>query len=168
MTDTQFNVGNVKQLIVRAHPGFSVPSIQPSHSFAHQPCPSTIHLPTLIHTHTLTSPNHPHTNHPSIHLPAPSPYLLSHPPTHPSIHVGLSILDLTSIDNDVLSLQNVFKSWLHDCGTDSEHLHLALPPSHAHSGEQAVTLKCDLQERVLDPSSLTALGQHFVRAGWLA
>ena len=76
---------------------------------------------------------------------------------------GLSILDLTSIDNDVLSLQNVFKSWLHDCGTDSEHLHLMLPPTHTYSGEQMITLKCDMQERVLDPNSIPVLGQHFVR-----
>ena len=72
---------------------------------------------------------------------------------------GLSILDLTSTDNDVLSLQNIFKTWLHDCGTDSEHLHLSLPPSH---GDLALTIKCDMQERLLDPCSIPPLGQHFV------
>lgn len=80
---------------------------------------------------------------------------------------GLSILDLVSIDNDVLSLQNVFKSWLHDLGTDSEHLHLLLPPVRTTSDgggvkEHSLTLKCDLQERILDPGAVSPLGQHFV------
>lgn len=75
--------------------------------------------------------------------------------------LGLSILDLTSIDNDVLSLRSVFKTWLHDCGTDSEHLHLTLPPPPGF-GEHPLTLKCDLQERILDPGSFPPLGQHFV------
>ena len=73
--------------------------------------------------------------------------------------IGMSILDLTSIDNDVLSLQNVFKCWLHDCSTDSEHLHLTLPASF---GGRALTLKCDMQERLLDPITIPPLGQHFV------
>ena len=28
---------------------------------------------------------------------------------------------------DFLSIQDFFKGWLHDCGTDSEHFHLLLP-----------------------------------------
>ena len=51
----------------------------------------------------------------------------------------------------MLSLQNVFSKWLHDCGMDNEHLHLALPPETM--GEDApLVIKCDLQERILDPA----------------
>ena len=123
--------------------------------------------PTKKATQQCNLPSPLHHTHPSSQ---PSCPFIHQPPTHPltcsfSFHLftGLSILDLTSIDNDVLSLQNVFKSWLHDCGTDSEHLHLVLPPTHTYSGELMVTLKCDLQERVLDPSSIPVLGQYFVR-----
>ena len=79
-------------------------------------------------------------------------------------------MDLVSIENDVLSLQNVFRGWLHDCSTDKEHLHLILPspegeaergPSGSENVEGLV-LKCDIQERVLDPSVFGALGQQFV------
>ena len=28
---------------------------------------------------------------------------------------------------DFLSIQDFFRGWLHDCGTDSEHMHLLLP-----------------------------------------
>ena len=42
---------------------------------------------------------------------------------------GLGILDLHSIENDVLSLSSYFRGWFHDSGTDSEHLHLILPPA---------------------------------------
>ncbi len=73
---------------------------------------------------------------------------------------------MTSVDNDVLSLQNVFKSWLHDLGTDSEHLHLLLPPAPGDGGGvrelHSLTLKCDMQERILDPCSLPPVGQQFV------
>ena len=39
----------------------------------------------------------------------------------------MNILDMTVVENDTMSLQNAFRSWLHDSGTDSEHLHLILP-----------------------------------------
>jgi hypothetical protein len=42
---------------------------------------------------------------------------------------GLGIVDLHSIENDVLSLSSYFRGWFHDSGTDSEHLHLILPPA---------------------------------------
>ena len=45
----------------------------------------------------------------------------------------MSILDLTVIDNDALSIQNALHAWLHDCSTDQEHLHLILPPSSVSS-----------------------------------
>ncbi len=84
---------------------------------------------------------------------------------------GLSVLEVVSIDNDVLNLQSVFQGWLHDCSTDSEHLHLTLPPTlgaltdeHSTRGlSSQITLKCDLHEMLLDPALFGgALGQKFV------
>ena len=84
---------------------------------------------------------------------------------------GLSVLDLVSIDNDVLSLQNVFQSWLLDCSTDSEAIHLILPPGLRQTGleegerihdSSLLTVKCDIQERLLDPNLMGSLGQQFV------
>lgn len=36
-------------------------------------------------------------------------------------------IDLQTIENDVVSLETFFKTWLHDPGTDREQLHLLLP-----------------------------------------
>ncbi len=120
----------------------------------------------------------------------------------------MSILDITVVDSDTLSLQNALHAWLHDCSTDQEHLHLILPPLSTtalgqesrskilifkfelpfHSSNQLlgdrestsiwedsatgadvthhkeVKIKCDFQERVLDPSACfdTKLGDPFV------
>ena len=80
------------------------------------------------------------------------------------------MLEVVSIDNDVLNLQSVFQGWLRDCSTDSEHLHLSLPPTlHGLTGSDGLSsqlsLKCDLHERLLDPLLLGAgLGQKFVSA----
>lgn len=89
--------------------------------------------------------------------------------------LGLSMLDLVSIENDVLSLQNVFQGWLLDCSTDSEALHLTLPHIIRHGDEERgdecllashdnsfLTIKCDLHEILLDPTLIGTLGQHFV------
>ncbi len=104
----------------------------------------------------------------------------------------MNILDITEVENDAQSLQSTFRSWLHDCGTDSEHLHLILPapsPNTAgkHKGRsgglnfdedsdddisdwrgygcdssvgvvkghggRSLVVKCDIQERILDPST---------------
>ena len=83
------------------------------------------------------------------------------------------MLDMVSIDNDVLSLQNVFQGWLLDCSTDSEALHLILPPGLCRSGlkeegehtqdSSLLTVKCDIHERLLDPNLMGSLGQQFVR-----
>ena len=43
------------------------------------------------------------------------------------LFLAMNILDVTVVENDTMSLQNAFRSWLHDSGTDSEHLHLILP-----------------------------------------
>ena len=69
------------------------------------------------------------------------------------------MLDVMTAENDVLSLRTVFKQWLVDCSTDTEHLCLSLP---ACLGDRPVTLKCDLQERIIDPTSLSAFGEKFV------
>ena len=94
------------------------------------------------------------------------------------------------VDNDTLSLQSVFRSWLHDCGTDQEHLHLILPQpptllkaqdemdaeswetsmfessggSRGQGKENRLVLKCDIQERILNPSTAfePKLGDLFV------
>lgn len=73
---------------------------------------------------------------------------------------GMSMLDFVSTDNDPLSLSNVFKHWLMDCSTDSEHLHLSLP---ACLGDTPLTLKCDLYVTIIDPQCLSNLGEIFVR-----
>lgn len=36
-------------------------------------------------------------------------------------------IDLQTIDNDVVSMEIFFKAWLHNNGTDQEHIHLLLP-----------------------------------------
>ena len=80
------------------------------------------------------------------------------------------MLEVVSIDNDVLNIQSVFQGWLLDCGTDSEHLHISLPPTlGALAGEGSdslssrLTLKCDMHERLLDPILIGGgLGQQFV------
>ena len=69
------------------------------------------------------------------------------------------MLDVMCTENDVLSLNNIFKQWLLDCSTDSEHLHLSLPGC---LGDTPVTIKCDLQGRIIDPLSLPSIGDKFV------
>lgn len=36
-------------------------------------------------------------------------------------------IDLQTIDNDIVSMEIFFKAWLHNNGTDQEHVHLLLP-----------------------------------------
>ncbi|XP_041367802.1 meiosis 1 arrest protein-like isoform X2 [Gigantopelta aegis] len=62
-----------------------------------------------------------------------------------STHTACSPLDL-------LSLQNFFHSWLMDSGGDSEYLHIILPP--ATPDEDNVVIKCDMQERLVNPAQL--------------
>ena len=77
-----------------------------------------------------------------------------------SSSLGVSVLDLTTCTNDLISLQNLFKTWFHDCSTDSEHLQIFLPPSL--SSNQTILLKCDLHERMLHPSTLSTFTKNFV------
>ncbi|XP_014670118.1 PREDICTED: meiosis 1 arrest protein-like [Priapulus caudatus] len=62
-------------------------------------------------------------------------------------------LELLQVESDLLSLENFFKMWLMDSGTDREHLHITLPEvSTAQDRMWPLVLKCDMQERILDPS----------------
>eukprot|EP00057_Strongylocentrotus_purpuratus_P008459 XP_011662933.1 PREDICTED: meiosis 1 arrest protein [Strongylocentrotus purpuratus] len=62
------------------------------------------------------------------------------------------ILDVTTIEPGELSFQSFFTGWFHDCGTDREQLHLLFPNGVMSSDK--LVLKCDLQERFIDPSLL--------------
>lgn len=79
-------------------------------------------------------------------------------PEDPSI-LGVDI-DLQTIGSDVVSIETFFKAWLHDHGTDREHLHLLLPPSGlgAPHTTDMMCVKCDMQERVLNPELLPTPG----------
>ncbi|XP_039096072.1 meiosis 1 arrest protein [Hyaena hyaena] len=67
-------------------------------------------------------------------------------------------IDLQTIDNDVVSMEIFFKTWLHNSGTDQEHIHLILPSrcfsNISRARDDSICLKCDLQERLLSPSLL--------------
>ncbi|NXH17238.1 M1AP protein, partial [Bucco capensis] len=81
--------------------------------------------------------------------------------------LGMDI-DVQTTEDNVISLEMLFKTWLHDYGTEREHLHLLLPSggfSHATASRTTlITLKCDLQERLLDPALLSGMGDGTVRA----
>ncbi|NXF88715.1 M1AP protein, partial [Eubucco bourcierii] len=93
------------------------------------------------------------------------------PAEEPSISdftiLGMDI-DVQTIENNVISLEMLFKTWLHDYGTEREHLHLLLPSggfSHASAPRTALMcLKCDLQERLLDPALLSGAVNGSIRA----
>ena len=72
------------------------------------------------------------------------------------------MLDIVRSENDPTSLCNVFKHWLLDCSTDTEHLSLCLP---ACLGDTPIILKCDLQERLINPACLARAGEKFVSIG---
>ncbi|XP_028372178.1 meiosis 1 arrest protein isoform X2 [Phyllostomus discolor] len=67
-------------------------------------------------------------------------------------------IDLQTVDNDVVSMEMLFKAWLHNSGTDREHVHLLLPSQSfnkiSRATDNPMCLKCDLQERLLSPSLL--------------
>ncbi|XP_006872508.1 PREDICTED: meiosis 1 arrest protein [Chrysochloris asiatica] len=76
-------------------------------------------------------------------------------------------IDLQTIDNDIVSMEMFFKAWLHNSGTDQEHIHLLLPSvcfsSFSIAKENPMCLKCDLQERLLSPSLLPGTADSSVR-----
>ncbi|XP_053445997.1 meiosis 1 arrest protein [Nycticebus coucang] len=89
-------------------------------------------------------------------------YMASASPAEDSSNDESSILgtdiDLQTIDNDTVSMEIFFKAWLHNNGTDQEHIHLLLPSrcfsNISRATDNPMCLKCDLQERMLSPSLL--------------
>ncbi|XP_018585827.1 meiosis 1 arrest protein isoform X1 [Scleropages formosus] len=75
--------------------------------------------------------------------------------------LGMEI-DLQQVENDSVTLENMFKVWLHEQSGYREHIHLLLPPSlqgcssdlMSSGRTKPVCLKCDLQERLLSPTLL--------------
>uniref|UniRef100_H0WHT4 Meiosis 1 associated protein n=1 Tax=Otolemur garnettii TaxID=30611 RepID=H0WHT4_OTOGA len=76
-------------------------------------------------------------------------------------------IDLQTIDNDTISMEIFFKAWLHNSGTDQEHLHLLLPSrgfnNISRATDNPMCLKCDLQERMLSPSLLPGTADGTLR-----
>ncbi|XP_061066971.1 meiosis 1 arrest protein isoform X3 [Eubalaena glacialis] len=76
-------------------------------------------------------------------------------------------IDLQTIDNDVVSMEIFFKAWLHNNGTDQEHVHLLLPSRSfsniSRARDNPMCLKCDLQERLLSPSLLPGTADGSLR-----
>ncbi|XP_030306462.1 meiosis 1 arrest protein [Calypte anna] len=89
-------------------------------------------------------------------------------PTNNDIAILGMDIDVKTIEDNVISLEMMFKTWLHDYGTEREHLHLLLPSggfSHATAPKTTlICLKCDLQERLLDPSLLSGSVDGTMRA----
>ncbi|NWX10528.1 M1AP protein, partial [Caloenas nicobarica] len=81
--------------------------------------------------------------------------------------LGMDI-DVQTVEGNVISLEMLFKTWLHDYGTEREHLHLLLPSgafSHTTAPKPTLMcLKCDLQERLLDPALLSGVADGTMRA----
>ncbi|KAM9295443.1 LOW QUALITY PROTEIN: meiosis 1 arrest protein [Morus bassanus] len=115
--------------------------------------------------------------------------------------MGMDI-DVQTVEDNVISLEMLFKTWLHDYSTESEQLHLLLPSggfSHASAPKTTLSisfspalqgapkshslrlprpvlwacpltfrdpmcLKCDLQERLLDPALLSGTVDGTLRA----
>ncbi|XP_074612698.1 meiosis 1 arrest protein-like [Acropora palmata] len=90
----------------------------------------------------------------------------SSPATDDECLTGCGLVDVISLEKDVLSFENFFKTWLIDGSTDQEHLRLTLPSAFTQetdSGSDQLSqemvntgliLKCDLHECMLDPFHL--------------
>ncbi|XP_072475986.1 meiosis 1 arrest protein isoform X2 [Notamacropus eugenii] len=93
----------------------------------------------------------------SIDSPWPSQALAEGLSTDECSVLGTDI-ELQIIENDTVSIESFFKAWLQDSGTDQEHLHLLLPSqcfsSVSSARSEPMCLKCDLQERLLNPALL--------------
>ncbi|XP_054489700.2 meiosis 1 arrest protein [Agelaius phoeniceus] len=81
--------------------------------------------------------------------------------------LGMDI-EVQTVEDNVISLEMLFKTWLHDHGTEREQLHLLLPSGgfgHAAAPKSTLMcLKCDLQERLLDPALLLGTSDGTGRA----
>ncbi|GIX88107.1 meiosis 1 arrest protein [Caerostris darwini] len=64
-----------------------------------------------------------------------------------------SILHVMEIEANSYQLESIFKNWLHDCGTDSDHLRLTI---------DKMVLRCDIKERLLNADSLPTTSQFFL------
>ncbi|XP_048159242.1 meiosis 1 arrest protein isoform X1 [Corvus hawaiiensis] len=84
--------------------------------------------------------------------------VLAEEPSSDMAILGMDI-EVQTVEDNVISLEMLFKTWLHDQGTEREQLHLLLPSggfSHAAAPRNTLMcLKCDLQERLLDPALLS-------------
>ncbi|XP_022106402.1 meiosis 1 arrest protein-like [Acanthaster planci] len=76
--------------------------------------------------------------------------------------LALGAVETVTLEQDEISFQEFFRSWLHDCGTDREHLHLQLPPTTVE--DDWLTLKCDLQESLLSSSQFPFQAQFDIHA----
>lgn len=60
--------------------------------------------------------------------------------------LGMDI-DVQTVEDNVISLEMLFKTWLHDYGTEREHLHLLLPSgpfSHATAPKPSLSIEFSL------------------------
>ncbi|XP_045405882.1 meiosis 1 arrest protein isoform X5 [Lemur catta] len=98
------------------------------------------------------------------HMDSASP--VEDPSNDESSFLGTDI-DLQTIDNDTVSMEIFFKAWLHNSGTDQEHIHLLLPSrcfsNISRARDNPMCLKCDLQERLLSPSLLPGTADSTLR-----
>ncbi|NWT51959.1 M1AP protein, partial [Erythrocercus mccallii] len=92
------------------------------------------------------------------------------PAEEPSSDMAILGMDIEvqTVEDNVISLEMLFKTWLHDHGTEREQLHLLLPSGgFGHTAAPKNTLmclKCDLQERLLDPALLSGTADGAGRA----
>ncbi|NXS87437.1 M1AP protein, partial [Erpornis zantholeuca] len=92
------------------------------------------------------------------------------PAEEPSSDMAILGMDIEvqTVEDNVISLEMLFKTWLHDQGTEREQLHLLLPSGgfgHAAAPKNTLMcLKCDLQERLLDPAQLSGTADGTGRA----
>ncbi|RUS89894.1 hypothetical protein EGW08_002335 [Elysia chlorotica] len=62
------------------------------------------------------------------------------------------MVDILTLDCDPASLQRFFYSWLTETSSESEHMHLILPPPCP--ADPALVIKCDISERLICPYQL--------------
>lgn len=74
--------------------------------------------------------------------------ICSFPPFFPADIAILGMdIDVQTIEDNVISLEMLFKTWLHDYGTEREHLHLLLPSggfSHATAPKTTLSISFSL------------------------
>ncbi|GIY26728.1 uncharacterized protein CEXT_304781 [Caerostris extrusa] len=67
--------------------------------------------------------------------------------------IELAYIRQVNIEANSYQLESIFKNWLHDCGTDSDHLRLTI---------DKMVLRCDIKECLLNADSLpTTLSSSF-------